>query len=106
MLEKDKHKLLQEKKWVGFSFDTVKRKSDNMMNYFLCAFYIGGLLLSFFYNTWVIGITVGSICLLTYYTSKWLLPKSSFYQYVLSVVFGVFMSQYIYQMNGLFEMHF
>ncbi len=28
------------------------------------------------------------------------------YQYVLGAVFGIFMAQYIYQMHGLFEMHF
>ena len=28
------------------------------------------------------------------------------YQYVLSAILGVFMAQYIYQMHGLFEMHF
>jgi PAS domain-containing protein len=35
-----------------------------------------------------------------------LLPESDLYQYVLSVVLGIFMAQYIYQMHGLFEMHF
>ena len=34
------------------------------------------------------------------------LPGSNLYQYVLSIVLGVFMAQYIYQMHGMFEMHF
>lgn len=105
MSRQNKNKLLQEK-WIGFSFDTVRRRSDLLINYFLIALYIGGLLLSFFYNTWLVGITTGSACLFAYYISKRLLPKSDFYQYVLSIVFGIFMAQYIYQMHGLFEMHF
>ncbi|MEO6977779.1 MAG: response regulator, partial [Mucilaginibacter sp.] len=41
-----------------------------------------------------------------YYSVKIALPDSSLYQYVLSTVIGVFMAQFIYQMHGLFEMHF
>jgi signal transduction histidine kinase len=86
--------------------EQIKHKSDKLMNYFLISFYICGLLLAFFYDTWLIAVGVGSLSLMAYYSTKWLLPASNAYQYVLSVVFGIFMAQYIYQMHGLFEMHF
>nr|WP_315153331.1 HAMP domain-containing sensor histidine kinase [uncultured Flavobacterium sp.] len=70
------------------------------------AFFFVGILLSFFYDTWQIGFGVGSLLLIAYYSSKIVLPDSNLYQYVLSVVLGIFMAQYIYQMHGLFEMHF
>ncbi|MGZ3754900.1 MAG: PAS domain S-box protein [Mucilaginibacter sp.] len=84
----------------------VKERSDKVMNYFLVAYFIAGLLLAIFYDTWFIAISVGSICLLAYYSTKLLLPDSDLYQYVLSTVYGIFMAQFIYQMHGMFEMHF
>jgi len=84
----------------------IKKKSDHLINYFLFSFFGIGLLLAFFYDTWQIAVGVGSLLLIAYYSTKFALPESNFYQYVLSVVLGVFMAQYIYQMHGMFEMHF
>ncbi len=84
----------------------VKRRSDKLMNYFLGGFFIIGLFLAHYYDTWTIAIGVGGLSLLAYYSVKLALPNSDLYQYVLSVVLGLFMAQYIYQMHGLFEMHF
>lgn len=84
----------------------IKKKSDRLMNYFLAAFFVSGLLLAFFYDTWEVAIGVGSLSLLSYYSAKLFLPGSNLYQYVLSIVYGLFMAQFIYQMHGMFEMHF
>jgi len=84
----------------------VKERSDKLMNYFLCFYFLVGLALASFYDTWLIAIGVGGVCILAYYSAKLLLPDSSLYQYVLSVVLGIFMAQFIYQMHGMFEMHF
>ena len=85
---------------------TIKKKSDHLINYFLFGFFIIGLLLAFYYDTWQIGFGVGSLLLIAYYSTKMVLPDSNLYQYVLSVVLGIFMAQFIYQMHGMFEMHF
>jgi two-component system sensor histidine kinase/response regulator len=84
----------------------VKKRSDGLMNYFLAGYFTLGLILASFYGTWLIAVGVGGLCLVAYYSAKIALPDSSLYQYVLSAVLGVFMAQYIYQMHGLFEMHF
>jgi two-component system sensor histidine kinase/response regulator len=84
----------------------VRERSDRLMNYFLTGYFIIGLVLAVFYETWLIAFGIGGLCLLAYYSTKLLLPESDLYQYVLSVVLGIFMAQYIYQMHGLFEMHF
>ena len=84
----------------------IKHKSDRLMNYFLVSFFISGLILALFYDTWLVAIGVGSLSLLAYYSVRFLLPLSNAYQYVVSAVFGIFMAQFIYQMHGLFEMHF
>ena len=89
----------------GF-YEEIKRKSDKAVNYFLVGFFIVGLLLATFYDTWIVAVGIGGISLLAYYSAKMLLPDSDLYQYVLGAVFGIFMAQYIYQMHGMFEMHF
>lgn len=89
----------------GF-FSNVKESSDRFMDYFLIGYFLIGLLFATFYDTWLIALGVGGISLLAYYSTKFTLPSSDLYQYVLSAVLGIFMAQYIYQMHGLFEMHF
>lgn len=84
----------------------VKERSDRLMNYFVSSYFIMGLVFAYFYDTWVIALGVGGLSVLAYYSVKIALPKSNLYQYVLSVVLAIFMAQFIYQMHGLFEMHF
>lgn len=84
----------------------VKERSDRLMNYFLGGYFLIGFVFASFYDTWVIAFGVGGLCLVAYYSAKIALPSSNIYQYVLGVVLGIFMAQYIYQMHGLYEMHF
>ncbi|HTI12681.1 MAG TPA: response regulator [Puia sp.] len=84
----------------------VKKRSDKLMNYFLISFFFIGLAFAPYFDTWGIALGVGSLSLLAYYSVKIALPGSDLYQYVLSTVLAIFMAQYIYQMHGLFEMHF
>ena len=84
----------------------VKERSDGLVNYFLISYFLGGLIFAWYYDTWLIAFGVGGLSLLAYYSAKIALPDSSLYQYVLSAVLGIFMAQFIYQMHGLFEMHF
>jgi len=84
----------------------IRERSDQLMNYFLPSYFVIGLVLATFYDTWGIALGVGGILLIAYYSVKLALPDSDLYQYVLSVVLGIFMAQFIYQMHGLFEMHF
>ncbi|HJY11683.1 MAG TPA: hypothetical protein VJ304_02785, partial [Flavobacterium sp.] len=79
----------------------IKKKSDHLINYFLFSFFVVGLLLAFYYDTFQIAIGVGGLLLIAYYSTKIALPKSNLYQYVLSIVLGIFMAQFIYQMHGM-----
>lgn len=83
----------------------IKERSDKLMNYFLLCFFSCGLILAPFYDTWLIAFGVGLLNLFAYYFTKKMFPHSNAYQYVLSLVLGIFMAQGIYQMHGLFEMH-
>ncbi len=106
MQMEQKDESLGQSGHIGEFLSAIKTKSDSLANYFIISFFVFGLFLAFFYDTWQIAIGVGSLLLIAYYSAKALLPDSDFYQYVLSAVLGLFMAQFIYQMHGLFEMHF
>jgi hypothetical protein len=84
----------------------VTRRSDRLINYVLGGYFLLGLLLASFHGTWLVAAGVGGLSLTVYYLVKAALPESCAYQYVLSVVLGVFMVEFIYQLHGMFEMHF
>lgn len=84
----------------------VKERSDKIMNVFLAIYFCSGIVLAFFYGTWLIAFDIGGLLLLAYYSAKMALPDSDLYQYVLSAAIGLYMAQFIYQMHGMFEMHF
>lgn len=87
-------------------FSNLNKKSDTIVNYLLAVKFLFGLAIAPFYDTWLVAVVVGGSCLGLYYATKWLLPQSSLYQYVLSAISAIFAAQFIYQMHGLFEMHF
>ncbi|WPO77935.1 hypothetical protein [Flavobacterium sp. KACC 22761] len=97
---------LNEQDYLRSFMSTMTEKSDVIINYVLALYFLLGIALSFKYDTWEIGAGVGTLNLLAYYSAKLFVKNSKFYQYVLSVVLAIFMAQYIYQMHGLFEMHF
>ncbi|MCW3106322.1 MAG: arcB 3 [Segetibacter sp.] len=101
----DKHNEEQELHRAGLKLE-VRKRSDKLMNYFLLSFFAGGFILAFYYDTWSVAFGIGGLSLLAYYSIKKMMPDSNVYQYTLSAVLGIFMAQYIYQMHGLFEMHF
>jgi methyl-accepting chemotaxis protein len=86
--------------------EIIHKKADHVINLVLVAYFTFGLFLAFFYDTWLIALCVGGLCLAACYLSKIVLPSHVLYQYVISAVLAVFMAQFIYQMHGLFEMHF
>jgi two-component system sensor histidine kinase/response regulator len=84
----------------------IKKRSDRLIDYFLAAYVLAALIFASYYDTWLIAISISSLCVTAYYSAKIALPQSSLYQYVLAGVLGIFMALFIYQMHGLFEMHF
>lgn len=72
----------------------------------LLAMFLFGIFIALFYDTWLVALAVGGLCIVAYYTTKKMLPDSDLYQYVLSGIFAIFAAQFIYQMHGMAEMHF
>jgi len=87
-------------------FAIEKKKMDKILFYLLVGYLLFGLFIAFYYDTWLLAIGIGgSISAAIFITWK-LFPTSSIYQYLASALFGIYMAQMIYQMHGLFEMHF
>lgn len=86
--------------------DDIKVRSDRFVNYFLLAFVLTGFGLAMVYDTWNVALGIGLPLVSAYYVTKLILPQSNLYQYVLGAVLALFMAQFIYQMHGMFEMHF
>lgn len=84
----------------------INERADKIVQNALWAFFAFGLFLAPFYGTWSIAAGVGALCLLAYWVTRLLLPRHSLYRYVSSAVMAIYMAQYIYQMHGMFEMHF
>jgi PAS domain S-box-containing protein len=84
----------------------VTQRSNRLVNYFLAGYFLLGLVFASFYGTWLIGVGLGGFLLAIYYSVKIAFRASCQYQYVLSVILGVFMAQFTYQMHGMIEMHF
>ena len=88
------------------AYENIKRQGDFVVTLSLCIYFVFGIAIAFIYNTFSIALGVGGISLLTYFLIKWLNPTNTLYQYVASGLYAIFTAQFIYQMHGLFEMHF
>lgn len=99
---------MEEVKQIDFKpfFKEIESKADRIMEITLLSYFVFGLFLASFYDTWLVGFGVGMLSLLIYFSSKFLLGKYNIHHYAASLVLGIFMAQFIYQMHGLFEMHF
>lgn len=87
-------------------FAKIYEQSDKLLERLLLGYFIFGIAISFVYDTFKVGIGVGLLALSLYFGSKWFFPGKRVNQYMASLVAGIFMAQFIYQMHGLFEMHF
>src|SRR5688572_15269642 len=84
----------------------IRDRSNKLIEIFLVGYFIFGLVIATYYDTFFIALVVGGVLLSSYFLSKKLFPNSTVNQYVASTCVGVFMGQFIYQMHGMFEMHF
>ncbi|MCX2746043.1 GAF domain-containing protein [Mangrovivirga sp. M17] len=94
-----------QSKYLPF-FEKIYKQSDKVLESLLIGYFIFGIGLSFIYDTFLVGFGVGLINLMMYYSAKIFFKDSRLNQYIGSLVAGIFMAQFIYQMHGLFEMHF
>ena len=82
------------------------READRNMRFFVLGYFVLGLLLSFYYDTWLYSLGVGGSSVVAYFiTTQWM-PGSLLSRMTIGVVMSVYMFQFIAQMHGMYEMHF
>lgn len=87
-------------------FKEIYTKSNKLIEIFLWSYFAFGLILATWYDTWMIALVVGGLNTIAYYAAKKLFPETRLNQYIASAAVGIYTGQFIYQMHGLFEMHF
>lgn len=87
-------------------FNPIKTKADQYMQNVLFTHVGISIFLAFFYDTWLLAGGVSALALVGWFGVKALVPASQYHRYFLSGMLGVFVGLFIYQMHGLFEMHF
>ncbi len=86
--------------------EALQNKTDRYSDRFIVGFFVLGLLLSPVYQTWAFSLIVGMSNLLLYLTARFLIRNKYHARILISVVYSVFMLQFIGQMHGMAEMHF
>jgi hypothetical protein len=80
--------------------EEIRKQIDQVTLYFLIGYFCFGLGLAFFYDTYLIAISVGGLALLAVLLTKYLLPNSKLYQYA---YFGATMPSISLQRVPLFQ---
>lgn len=84
----------------------VQQEADAILKYFIVGYFVFGLFLSIFYDSWAFGIVMGGISLSIYYLTKSLIGDTFWFRLILSFLLWNFPVQFIIQMHGMYEMHF
>jgi PAS domain S-box-containing protein len=87
-------------------YDKVYFQADGIARYFIIGFFVTGLLLSFFYDTYLVAVIMGGASLAAFFLIQTFAPGTQFLRYITSFLFWNFGLQYLIQMHGLYEMHF
>ena len=81
-------------------------EADRAMRPFVFGFFIFGVLIAPFYDTWAFALGIGGACLAIYFMCSQLVPGTFISRVAISLIFSTFMLQFIGQMHGMYEMHF
>ncbi len=87
-------------------FNSINLKGDRITAFSFMIYFLFGLMISFFYGTTTFALVTGGALIAGFFLLKLLLPQFAIHRYYASAAYAVFMAQFIYQMHGMFEMHF
>lgn len=82
------------------------KDANRLVEFYLWGYFLFGFIIGHVYMTYVFASLVGGACMAFYYLTKFMFPQTRLNQYAASAAFAIFMAQFIYQMHGMFEMHF
>ena len=89
-----------KKNRLGIYKNEINDRANSVLEILLGSYFLFGIFLAFFYDTWMVALGVGTLNLVLYFGSKLLFRGKKVNQYVGSLVVAIFMAQFIYQMHG------
>lgn len=87
-------------------YNKVYLQADSISRSFIIGFFIIGILLAFFHNSFLLAFFMGGFSLMIFFALQTFLPRSQILRYGTSFLFWNFGIQYLFQMQGLYVMHF
>ncbi|WP_338814212.1 SpoIIE family protein phosphatase [Bernardetia sp. Wsw4-3y2] len=84
----------------------VQTKADKISDKFVMIFFVVGIFLAPIYETWLFSFITGGAALGIYLVARFLLSNKFYARMLISIVYAVFMLQFIGQMHGMAETHF
>lgn len=86
--------------------EKIQKKADNIMIFFVVGFFLFGIAFAPVYQTWLLGLGVGSINLLIFFIAIFLIKNKLIARNIVSLVLAIFVVQLIGQSHGMAEFHF
>ncbi|MDH5366294.1 MAG: GAF domain-containing protein [Cyclobacteriaceae bacterium] len=96
---------ISEEKIKSF-YHKVYKEADNTIHKFIIGYFFLGVAISFFHNTWILGVGVGGLFLIVYLFIKSRFQQKAFYRYFISFLLWNYPLQFILQMHGMYEVNF
>ena len=87
-------------------YNKVYYQADSITRYFIIGFFLVGLVLATLHSTYLLALIMGGVSLIAFFLLQTFLPQSQAVRYVSSFLFSNFGLQYLFQLHGLYEMHF
>lgn len=87
-------------------FDYINKRSDRTLTIVLSLYLLFGFVIAGQHDTWLVALLLGGLSFIAFLTIRLIFPDKSWHRYVGSLVMGLFTAQFIYQMQGAYEMHF
>jgi methyl-accepting chemotaxis protein len=87
-------------------YDKINHEAELKTTGFMVGFFVLGLVLSPFYDTYLIALLMGGFSLAVYLTTRLLAPDTLLLRMLASFLFWNFGVQFLLEMHGLYEMKF
>lgn len=87
-------------------YQKIYDQALNLSNQFLIGFFGLSMVLSFFYDTWLLAFSLGGVSLIIYFALIRIIENTTWPRYFVSFIYGNFILLYVLQMRGLYEMYF
>ncbi|MDH5474437.1 MAG: GAF domain-containing protein [Cyclobacteriaceae bacterium] len=86
-------------------YQKVYQEADNTIHKFIIGYFILGIVISFFHNTWILGVGVGGFFMITYLVIKSRYQHTTFFRYFISFLLWNYPVQFVLQMHGMYEIN-